>query len=106
MASESFECEEDMTVDVETLQKALEIVFEHLKQKNVMAIAIEDDFYWNIPSADAYDPIKMPTDLDLGQLSDDWARIRSIAQDESIAVGYSLVWAASILRRIGELHVD
>lgn len=94
-----------MTVDVETLQEALDIVFKHLKQNDVKAVEIEEDFYWNIPSATVYDPLNTPTDMELGQLSDDWSRLQLIAQDESVAVGYSLVWAASILRRIGELHV-
>jgi len=95
-----------MNVELETLQKALEIVFTHLKQHGVKAVEIEEDFYWNVPSADVYDPIKEPADLDLGQLTDDWSRLLAITRDESIAVGYSLVWAGSILRRIGELHVD
>jgi hypothetical protein len=94
-----------MNVEIETLQKALEIVFTHLKQHGVKAVEIEEDFYWNVPSAAVYDPLNAPTDMDLGQLSDDWSRLQSITRDESIAVGYSLVWAASILRRIGELHV-
>ena len=94
-----------MTVDIEKLELAIRSVISHLKANGVESVEINEDFYWNIGRNEIYDPLKTPSDLDLGQLSDDWARLVAMSNDRQATVGYGLVWAASILRRIGELHV-
>ena len=94
-----------INVDLEEIRSALETVFDHLKKNGVTTIEIEEDYYWNVPQEDVYNPLVDPTDLDLGQLTDDWSRLQSIRTGEDPVVGYALVWASSLLRRIGELNV-
>ena len=60
------------------------------------------DFYWDIPVEELYDPYTTPNDLDLGQLSEDWEKLRAIARGETLPVGYSLTWLAAVLRAVGE----
>ena len=94
-----------MIIELNKLQHAIQCIFEHLSERGVDSVEISEDFYWNFNCDEVYDPMKSPSDLDLGQLSDDWNRLLSIVNGDNPALGYSLVWAAPILRRIGELNV-
>lgn len=94
-----------MTVELGDLQKILEIIFKHLEAQGVSAVKIEEDYYWNVPAEEVYDPLKSPADLDLGQLTDDWTRLESIGKGESPAIGYALAWAAPVLRKIAEQNI-
>jgi hypothetical protein len=91
-----------MTVKLSEFQRVLTALFSHLQRQGVTRVEVEQDYYWNIPSTELYDPLTDPHDLDLGQLTDDWERLKSIVDGSSPPVGYALVWAAALLRNIGE----
>jgi hypothetical protein len=95
-----------MTIDLEQLEKAIGIVFKHLAEQGVSTVEIDEDFYWNVPTDEVYVPTNSPANLDVGQLSFNWSDLQSIANGKSPAIGYGLVWAAPLLRRIGELHIS
>ena len=91
-----------MQISVTNLRNAVEKTLDHLEESGLTHIDIDEDFYWNIVIEQLYDPCKKPTELDLGQLSDNIEEVEKISSGESEPVGYALVWIAAILRYIGE----
>jgi hypothetical protein len=91
-----------MKINTTELRQAFEIFMSHLDECGQSNIQIEEDYYWNIPWDSRYDPLEKPTDLTMGQLTDDWNEVQRIARGERDAIGYGLVWLSTILRRIGE----
>jgi hypothetical protein len=91
-----------MEIDIKTLENATKYIFQHIKDKGIKSVEIKEDFYWNISSEEKYNPYHEPTDLDLGQLSDDWLEIKKIALREKQPISYSLVWLAAIYKIMGE----
>lgn len=94
-----------MKISTKKLHAALDLLMRHIESSGHGSIEISEDFYWNVPDEDRYNPYEQPTNLDLGQLSDDWKELEAIADGSSEPLGYGLVWASSILRRIGEITV-
>jgi hypothetical protein len=94
----------NLVVSLDELERAVHVVVQHLKQQAVQP-ELSDDYYWEISEEERYDPTKSPTDLSLGQLSEDWDRIQQILRGEAPPIGYALVWVASLLRRIGSTNV-
>lgn len=91
-----------MSIDINTLEKATLVIFQYLRDIGVDSVDLEEDFYWDIDKEQRYDPYKEPTEMDLGQLSDDWEEIKGIASGDRTPIGYSLVWVAALYRYIGE----
>lgn len=91
-----------MKIDISTLKKASEKFFDHLEDRNIESVDLNDDFYWSIDSDEKYNPYKKPEDITLGQLYDDWEEIQKIASGTSDPNIYSIVWYASLLKYIGE----
>ena len=94
----------NLVVSLDELERAVHVVVQHLKQQSVQP-KLSDDYYWEISEEERYDPTKNPTDLSLGQLSEDWDRIQQILRGDAPPIGYALVWVASLLRRIGSTNV-
>ena len=94
-----------MNVTTQELRRAANLLLDHLEASGQTEFKIDEDFYWNIPQEQLYNPYDKPTDLDMGQLSDDLGEIRKIVNDESPCVGYALVWLAPVCRRVGEKAV-
>ncbi|WP_104398553.1 hypothetical protein [Vibrio penaeicida] len=93
-----------MLVDVKTLEKAMLAIFDHLKAQGVYSLDIDSDFYWDIVKEQRYDPYQEPSDINLGQLSDNWNEIQKIASGEKEPIGYALIWIASLYQYIGETN--
>lgn len=70
--------------------------------RETQTIDIDVDFYWDVPVELRYDPYVKPEQMSLGQLSDDWSELQKIHEGDADAVPYALVWAAAVLRRVGE----
>jgi hypothetical protein len=90
-----------MTVDIEELRAIIAKLLDAV-ETNEAEVEIEADYYWDVPNDDRYDRYASPTQLTIGQLSDDWNELKRIGRGEAAALPYALVWASSILRRIGE----
>ena len=91
-----------MLIDINTLEKAACAIFQHLREQEIHVVDVEEDFYWDIDLSQKYSPYEEPTDMSLGQLTDNWESIQQIASGESDAMGYALVWLAALCRYIGE----
>ena len=93
-----------MQVTLEDLRAVTERLYDHLASQGHQELDVPDVHYWSIPREQRVDRYEEPTDLTIGQTSDDWERLRRIRTGESEVVGYALVWLASVLREIGEQH--
>ncbi|HLV24710.1 MAG TPA: hypothetical protein VKZ41_00210 [Gemmatimonadales bacterium] len=91
-----------MRISTDELRRATDVLLRHLEQSGHGAIEIEKDFYWSVSPDERYDLEKQPTELGVGQLSDDIAEVRAIVEGQKAPVGYALVWLSSILRAVGE----
>ena len=92
------------TVDVSIAQLSLvtERLFEHLTAQGIQVIQLDVDYYWNINHDEVYNLNQTPTNINVGQLSDDWHELRRILSNEQEPLAYQLVWLSAILRAIGE----
>ena len=81
------------------------MLFDYLERSGRTELEISEDYYWFIGKEEAYDPLEDSAELMIGQLSEDWGRLKAILEDENPPIGYSLVWLSSILRIVGEKSV-
>ncbi len=91
-----------MKITTNELRTAALDLLEHLDRMGHAVVEVDDDFYWDVPESARYDRYQQPTQLTLGQLSDDLSEIRRLIDGSKEPLGYGLVWLAAILRRIGE----
>ena len=91
-----------MILDVDTLEKATQKLFSHLREKGISEVELKSDFYWEVSKDQRYDPYNDPTEKSLGQLSDDWEEVQKVASGQRETIGYVFVWLAALYRYIGE----
>lgn len=91
-----------MRVTTSELRKALEVLLGHLESTSQSEFEVQEDFYWAVPAKACYDAYEQPTELTIGQLSDDWSHLQAIGEGKEEPLGYALVWASSVIRAIGE----
>ena len=84
------------------LREAIDEVFRHLEENGVLEMELKEDYYWYVDANDAYDMLKDPESIFVGQLTHDWERLQQIGEGSMPPVGYALVWASALLRRVGE----
>jgi hypothetical protein len=68
-------------------------------------VELPSDYYWDIPEGEKYNPYQKPSDLTLGQLTDDWSELNKVLEGSAEPISYHFVWLAAILRAIGEAIV-
>ena len=95
-----------MRLNTSDLRVLSDRLLSHLEQNGHSVVEVSIDYYWNIPEEQRYNPAEEPTELDIGQLEDDWLELQKIAQGENEPIGYALVWLAAILQAIGETQVS
>lgn len=91
-----------MIVDLDTMRAAIAMLLDHVEDIGGKHVELDDDLYWSIPKGELYDPASKPSELTLGSIDDDWRNLAEVARGTKAAVGYDLVWAASVLRAIGD----
>jgi len=92
----------EVQIRVSELRLLTEILFTHLEELEKDEITISHDYYWAISDEERYNPYEKPSDLTIGQLTDDWQELQQILVSENEPISYALVWLSSILRCIGE----
>ncbi len=86
-----------MKVNIEELEKVTLILFSRLRESIGNEIELNHDFYWDISEEELYNPYENPTDIGLGQLSDDLKRVQNLFKSDEDAVAYDLRKIAPIL---------
>lgn len=91
-----------MKISRDELLEVMRILLEYIGGTQPAELDVEEDFYWHVPESERYDPYKRPSELTLGQLSDDWSELRKLLDRDRVPSGLDLVWFASLLRRLAE----
>jgi hypothetical protein len=91
-----------MKLRLTELRQAAEIILSQLAMEGLDEIELTKDYYWSIPKEQRYDPYAKPSELTLGQLSDDWKEIHRLVTGEQEAAPYHLEWLSSLLRYVSD----
>jgi hypothetical protein len=91
-----------MDIRVSDLKKVVLILISFLERTGVKTIHIPYDYYWHIPVEEIYRPYQKPSDLNLGQLSDDWQDLQKVIDKENDPLITDFIDLAAICRAIGE----
>ncbi|ROP60165.1 hypothetical protein EDF81_3001 [Enterobacter sp. BIGb0383] len=102
-----------MQVDLDLLEAAIATIFSDMKQRGIDSVQLDSDFYWNVPFKCIYDPYNEPSQLDIGQLEEDYEALKH-AQETDKLTGYNLknisfnneiyISEIPILKRYPSLH--
>ncbi|MGB8665085.1 MAG: hypothetical protein WCD24_10050 [Serratia inhibens] len=92
-----------MNIEINKLEEILTTILKELKTRGIDSVPLDADFYWNVPSETIYDPYNEPSQLDIGQLEDDYEMLLN-AESKGKLVGYNLKNLSSILRYIAEKY--
>lgn len=90
-----------MKVCIAELREVANLLFDHLERSGHAEIELESDYYWSIPTEQLYSVYEEPTDLTIGQLSDDQRELANIRAGAKPPLAYALVWLSSLLRYVG-----
>lgn len=89
-----------MKIKTEDIEKILGLLIAKLKEGGISYISVENDYYWKIIEADAYNFEKSP-DPATGSLIDDWESLQKVLNNEQIfSYGLDLQRVAAILNAI------
>jgi hypothetical protein len=94
-----------MKVELSELRRAANRLFDHLEQQGVQRVEFTHDHYWSVPREARHNLYEEPRQLEVGQLSEDLANLRSLSSASESVISYGLVWLAEVLREIGEQQV-
>ncbi|WP_213453180.1 hypothetical protein [Rhizomonospora bruguierae] len=79
-----------------------ELLVAHVVKGAATDLPVSKDYFWSIPSSERYDVYNEPSELTIGQVSESWANLQGMLEDDSKTLGYGLVWLADVLRAIGD----
>nr|WP_199158658.1 hypothetical protein [Pedobacter sp. ASV2] len=85
-------------IRIDDLQKAIILLLSNFKTNIGDVIEIQNDFYWDIPSKELYNPYEEPKQLTLGQLSDDMNEVKRLTDEPSSAISYDLKRISNIIK--------
>ena len=92
-----------MEVDLNILENAINKIFSDMRSRGVERFSLDADFYWNIPCDKLYDPYSEPTDLDIGQLEEDYENLVEMSS-KNLLIGHNLKNISVLLRYISEKY--
>lgn len=92
-----------MDVDLNILEVAVNKIFSEMRRKGLGSVSLDTDFYWNIPSEMLYDPYTEPTDLNIGQLEEDYENLVQMS-NKNMLIGHNLKNIAVLLRYLSEKY--
>ena len=85
---------------IDDLEDVLTSMFSRLRENVGDVLEIKNDFYWDIPAEELYNPYEEPRKLTLGQLSDDLNEIKRLIKSPEEAILYDLKRIANILNSL------
>ena len=80
------ECSE---IDLRDLKRAVDGLLDHMIERlgvKKVAIAEQEDFYWDFDHSEMYDASKRPTELTVGRVSDDLDFVQKMLDDDGYVV--------------------
>jgi hypothetical protein len=92
-----------MEIDLVKLRQVVDRLFDHvIETRGVRRVALEDQYYWEVPAPVRYRTEVDPGELDVGNLADDWEFVSGLLRDENPPVAYQLTELAPLLAYVGE----
>lgn len=85
-------------INIDELEKISQMLFSKLKENIGNEIEVNKDFYWNISEEELYNPYDEPSNMTLGQLSDDIERINYVYKFSDEIVNYDLKRLSTIIQ--------
>jgi hypothetical protein len=99
---------DNLMVGIEELREALRVLLDAVEDRFGSEIALEADYYWDIPASVAFDHYheSPAAAIGAGQLSNDVAEMRGIfARRDDLVVWHDLGHVAAVLRGIAALDL-
>ena len=87
-----------MKIKLDELQEIITFLLSYLKESKGIEIELKNDYYWDIPCDQLYNPYESPKDILIGQLSDDLTEIKRLLKAKEEAIPYDLKRVAEILK--------
>jgi hypothetical protein len=93
-----------MNIDIATLRSLTELLLRAVEESGIDHVEVSDDFYWEVSSGKRYNPYEQPTELTLGQLTDDWQELLKLITNQKgrEPISHDLVLLSTLIRYIGE----
>lgn len=91
-----------MKLHLDELRKICKIVLDHYEDLGYEYLPLDCDYYWDVSSSDRYESYTKPSELDIGQLSDDWSELTALLKNPDSVITYHSVWLGAILQAIGQ----
>lgn len=88
-------------VSVDQLRQVFDLLMRHVAGSE-SDLGVSRDYFWSIPSPGKYDVYNEPGELTIGQVSESWANLQGMLEDESKTLGFGFVWLAEVLSAIGD----
>lgn len=73
----------DTVVPVALLEALARQLLDHVREVEGESVALDVDYFWSIPFDVRFDPSTRPTDLTIGQLSENLDNLRQMQDDEA-----------------------
>jgi len=93
---------EPIHIDVDLLQRASIVLFEHLKEQTGPEVLLDYDYYWSVPSDQLHDVSQEPANLTIGQLTECMEWLLKVVEQPDKALAYHLVWLGDVLKAVGQ----
>lgn len=91
-----------VTIDIEEVQQAVNILLDHLRGGGIRQLDLGSDYHWEMRNDKRYDVTTDPTDFSIGSLFDDLESIRDLTTGKSEPVVLLLANASNLLLYIAE----
>ena len=90
-------------IDLVKLKTMVDRLLDHvIETRGVRTVALEDQYYWEVPAPARYRTDTDPGELDVGNLADDWEFVSRLLREENQPVAYQLTEVAPLLAYVGE----
>jgi hypothetical protein len=94
-------------IDLVKLRQAVNRLLDHIiETRGIRAVALDDQYYWEVPPGVRYKVDVDPDELEIGNLADDWEFVANLLRADSPPVAYQLTELALLLEYLGEVLAD
>lgn len=90
---------EPLAIDLDEIRAAVMGVLDACEEQLGRHVVVDLDYYWYLPVDSAFDMSRKPTEVTVGQLSDDLARM-SAMRPEALTAWHDLAHIIGLLRAL------
>jgi hypothetical protein len=94
-------------IDLVKLRAVVNRLLDHIiETRGVRTVALDSQYYWEVPAAARYEIEADPGKLDVGNLADDWEFVSMLLRADHSPVAYQLTELAPLLEYVGQALAD